>query len=349
MTISIEKSVFGTSKNGKEVVLLSLSNENGTLIEILSYGATIRKWIVKDGNGQMRDIVLGYDTFTDYENDKFFLGCVVGRVGNRINGGKFKLDGKEHQLSVNRPPHHLHGGGANALCRKVWDWELVENGVKFSCVSPNGEEGYPGELHIAVTYTLNDQDELTIDYQAKTDAPTIVNLTNHSYFNLENEGSENFKDHVFQFFTDKYLPADDDHLVTGEVCDVRGTRWDFTQAKRIGDICESNFAFDNQMCFDTSTFTGSEMKKLARITSPKSGISLTIASNQVGAQFYTGDRISADAPTVGKGGKTYAQCGGFALEPQACPDAINKPNFPSNVLRPDELYHHISRYSIARN
>lgn len=348
---------FGETPDGELVKVYTLHSNNGADFEILTLGATLRKASVPDKNGDMADVVFGFDNVADYlgENNQYF-GCVVGRYGNRIAKGKFALDGQEYQLATNNDPNHLHGGGERALSKVVWKAKRFESehsrGVKLWYTSPDGEEGYPGELTIAVTYTLDDDNVLRIDYEATTDKPTVLNLTNHAYFNLSGAGSPTINDHEIMINADRYTPVDDTLITTGELAPVEGTPLDFRKPSRIGARVDElgsgeGAGYDHNFVLNRDGVADGELVVAAVLRDPASGRTLTVKTDQPGVQFYGGNFLKGQ---TGKDGQTYAHRSGLCLETQHYPDSPNKEGqegWPSVVLRPGETYRHVQIYEFG--
>lgn len=347
----VKVSDFGKTKEGAPVELFTLKNANGVVAKLSSRGATLTEWHVPDKDGNMADIVFGFDSVAGYESeDNQYFGTTTGRVANRIANGRFTIDGKEYRVPTNDGPNALHGGVARSLDKVVWEGKPFERdgeqGVVFTYTSPDGEEGYPGNLDLTVTYTLTDDDELRIDYLATTDKATPVNLTNHSYFNLSGAGSETNLDHEVMIVADHYTPVDETLIPTGEIAPVAGTPLDFREFHAIGERVDQmgtgtgagydhNFVLNNQ---------DGDLALAAKVRDPKSGRVLSVFTTEPGVQFYGGNFLQGQA---GKGGETYPYRSGFCLETQHYPDSINQPNFPSIVLRPGEEYTHTCVYQVT--
>ena len=338
---SIMKEPFGKTKDGKEVDIYTLKNKNGAIAKIMTYGALVTELHVPDKKGNSGDIVLGFDNLAAYEAGHPYFGATTGRVANRIANGKFTLNGEEYTLAKNNGPNHLHGGVVG-LDKRIWSAKDVptQNGVavEFHYLSPDGEEGYPGNLAIFVTYTLNDNNELIIDYKATTDKATPVNLTNHSYFNLAGAGNGNIYDHELQIKASQYTPVDENLIPVGAHASVKSTIMDFREPTRIGqDIKETNsdpLGFDHNWVLDKKN--EGALEKVISVYEPTSGRVMEISTTEPGVQFYTGNFL--DGTLTGKSGKVYHQHYAFCLETQHFPDSINQPNFPSIVLKPGETY-----------
>jgi len=333
-TAAIEARQFGRMPDGAAVKIYALRNANGMRAKVTEYGATLTELWAPDRDGTMANVVLGYPRLDDYVAAPFFVGATLGRVANRIANGKFTLDGRVYALATNRAPNHLHGG-VNGFDKRVWASRQTRNGVMFSYVSPDGEEGYPGTVRVTVSYRLTDANELRIDYEATTDQPTPVNLTNHSFFNLA--GSGTILDHVLTINANRFTPVDASLIPTGEIAPVIGTALDFTYPHRIGDRIDQvpgiANGYDNNLILNR---TGDTLTPAARAAEPRSGRVLEIWTTEPAVQFFTGNRF--DGSFVGVGGVVYRQHAGFALEPQHYPDAINHPAFPSVVLHPGHTF-----------
>jgi aldose 1-epimerase len=337
MTMKLEQKVFGKTPDGTEVKIYTLGNRKGMVVKVTEYGAILTELWVPDRNRKPGDVVLGFDNLDRYVKGHPFFGAIAGRVANRIANGKFKLDGKEYTLAVNNGPNHLHGG-LKGFDKKVWKSRALpttdkESAVEFTYTSPDGEEGYPGTLSVKVVYTLTDDNELRIDYTATTGKATIVNLTNHSYFNLGESGS--ILDHVLMLNADRYTPADSTLIPTGEIASVKGTGLDFTKPTPIGARISEYMSFakgyDHNFVLNSG---GGKLALCARVQDPKSGRVMEISTTEPGVQLYCGNHL--DGSLTGIGGTVYKQHTGFCLETQHFPDSINHPNFPSVVLRPGQ-------------
>ncbi len=334
-----------------KIAAFLLSNrKNGARVKILTLGGTIAEWHAPDKDGKLADVVLGYDTLEGYLKGGSYYGCITGRVANRIAKGKFTLEGNDYTLPVNNGPNSLHGG-LHGLDKMVWKGEpkITPTGpsVILTHTSPDGAEGYPGTVQCTVTYTLTDDGGLRIDYKATTDKPTIVNLTNHSYFNLGGHDSGTILDHEMKLVADKYTPADDTLIPTGKLEPVKGTPFDFTTATKIGsrfkELKNPIGGYDlNYVHGDKRTVNP---KLVATVTDPKSGRVLEVYTTEPGIQFYTG--IHLDGKEKGKGGAAYPQSGAFCLEAQFFPDSPNHKDFPSITLKPGEEYTQTTIYKLS--
>ena len=335
---SVKKEAFGKTEDGKKVDAYILTNKNGLQAKIITYGAMLTEMLVPDKNGNLGDVVLGHDKLEDYLDGHSYFGVTTGRVANRIAKGKFTLDGHEYSLATNNDPNHLHGG-IEGIDKKVWSAKEVRSkegeAVAFSYVSPDGEEGYPGELKMKVTYTLTDDNELRIDYLATTNKATPVNLTNHAYWNLAGKGQ--ILDHVLQLNADHYTPVDKTGIPTGEILKVDDVMSFLKPTKigaRIDELEGEPGGYDHNYCLNKIEF--GKLSMAARVDEETSGRYLEIYTTEPGIQFYTGNYLNGTE--VGKGGWKYEFRNAFCLETQHFPDSINQPHFPSTVLRPREKY-----------
>ena len=343
--MDIQKESFGKLPDGKEVNLYTLSNDNGVEAKITNYGGIIISLKTPDKQGRFADIVLGHDNLDGYLKDNSpYFGAIIGRVANRIAKGKFTLDGKEYILATNAGDNHLHGGNIG-FDKVIWNAEEIKNGdsvsLKLTYLSPNGDEGCPGNLDCTVIYTLTNDNELKINYEATTDKTTIVNLTNHCYFNLAGFDSGEIYGHQLWIDADKYTASDDDLMVTGEIESVKDTPLDFTTAESIGSRIEQAGGYDNN--YVINDWDGSS-KEIAKVIEPTTGRVMTVYTTEPGVQLYTGNFI--DGSITGKGA-TYNKHNGFCLETQHYPDSPNQPNFPSIVLKPGEKYTQITIYKFT--
>ncbi|MEM7809983.1 MAG: aldose epimerase family protein [Planctomycetota bacterium] len=326
------------------VELFTLKNPAGMTVKITNYGATITSIFVPDRDGQIADVALGYDDLKSYVNavDKPYFGAVVGRYGNRIASGIFELDGETYSLAKNNGPNHLHGG-IIGFDKVIWeaDYDRSKSSLTLTYRSKDGEEGYPGNLDVAVKYALTGDNRLIVDYAARTDHATPVNLTQHTYFNLKGEGRGDILDHELTLAASRYTPVDAGLIPTGELASVSGTPFDFRSPKPIGrDIGaedeQLNYGggYDHNWVLDTAEDNGEKLKFAARLVEPESGRVLTVSTTEPGIQFYCGNFL--DGRLTGKSGLAYVHRGGLCLETQHFPDSPNQPNFPSTILRPGE-------------
>ncbi len=348
----LDKSSFEKIIDGKEVSLFTLKNGNGITTQITNYGGRVVNLWVPDRKGIFEDIVLGYESIDGYLNsNEIYFGALIGRYGNRIGKGKFSIDEKEYCLAVNNGENHLHGG-LNGFNNVVWEAKQIdEKTLELSYLSKDMEAGYPGNLTIKVVYQLTDQDELKVEYWAETDAPTVVNLTHHSFFNLHGAGKGSINDHVLYINADKYTPVDEGLIPTGEIASVGGTPMDFTNALAIGERVDYDFeqlkyglGYDHNWVLNT----GNQVDCLAaKITEPNSGRTIEVFTNEPGMQFYGGNFL--DGSDTGKYGLSYEHRTAFCLETQHFPDSPNHHNFPSTQLNSGEKYHSVCIYKFSIN
>ncbi|OMP78862.1 galactose mutarotase [[Flexibacter] sp. ATCC 35208] len=344
-SLSIEGKIpaarFDSTVDGKQTKLYYLKSKGNVQVAITNYGGKIVSLLAPDKSGKLEDVELGYDNISRYVSTKErYYGGIVGRYGNRIAKGKFKLDGKEYTLATNNNQNHLHGGkkGFNDV---VWDAEqTAPNSLKLHYVSKDGEEGYPGNLDITLTYTLTDSNELKIDYSATTDKATVVNLTNHSFFNLHGAGNGDINDLILTINADKFTPVDSTLIPTGKLEAVKGTPMDFTTPTKIGERVDADFeqlkfgrGYDHNYVLNKK---GNELSLAAKVEDPTSGRTLEVWTTEPGVQFYGGNFL--DGTDKGKDDKTYVHRGAFCLETQHFPDSPNQPAFPSVVLKPGATY-----------
>ena len=335
-----QRSPFGTLPDGQAVDVYTLTNANGLELKAIGYGGIITSLRVPDRNGRLDDIVLGFDRLDDYLRDHPFFGAIIGRYGNRIARGQFTLDGKTYKLATNNGPNHLHGG-TRGFDKVMWKVEPAgKNALTFSRVSADGEEGYPGNLRVQVTYTLTDKNELQVDYLATTDKPTPVNLTQHSYFNLAGQASGDILGHQLMLNADRYTPVDETLIPTGKLAPVAGTPFDFTRPTAIGArINDPDPQLKNGQGYDHNWVLNRKdagLQPASRVVEPRTGRTLDIATTEPGIQFYAGNFL--DGKLTGKGGAVYNRRTGFCLETQHFPDSPNQPSFPSTILKPGQEY-----------
>jgi aldose 1-epimerase len=339
----ITKKHFGYTANDQEVIEYTLTNIHGLVMKVINYGCTITTLMVPDRNGLIEDIVLGYDHLEGYLQSDAYLGCVVGRYANRIARGKFSLDGKEYVLATNLPPNHLHGGIKN-FSKIIWRAEEVEDekgiGIRFHHLSPDGDEGYPGNLHLDVKYILGHDNTLSFEYSAVTDKTTIINLTQHSYFNL-NGGKENILDHELTIHADYFLPANVSMIPTGEIRRLDNTPFDFRKPKKVGqdishddDQLKIGNGYDHTFVLRSSA---EELSHAATLYDPASGRKMDVYTTEPGMQVYTANFLNS--PTPGKKNIPLKPRLGLCLETQHFPDSPNHLAFPSVNLNPGERYY----------
>lgn len=341
---------FQQTQDGKQVDLYLLKNKNNVTAEFTSYGARLVSLTVPDKNGNRVDVILGHDSLSGYAKPtESYFGTTIGRYGNRIANAKFKLDGKEYTLDANNGPNSLHGG-SKGFHTKVWDAEQKDSQtIVFTYVSPDGDAGYPGKLTAKVTFKLTDDDALQIDYEATTDAKTVINLTNHAYFNLNGAGNGTINDHELMIDADNITPVNATLIPTGQLMKVEGTPFDFRKPTAIGSrIDTTNEQIRNGKGYDHNFVlngTNGKLKSVATVKSNQSGITLEVLTDQPGLQFYGGNFL--DGSEIGKGGKPYGFRSGFCLETQHFPDSPNQPSFPSTVLNPGDTYKTTTIYKFS--
>jgi len=326
---------FGKTASGQPVSLYTLENSHGISLSVMSHGAILFSLKAPDRNGKSEELTLGFDGLQGYLGAHPYFGATVGRFANRIGGGRFTLDGKAYTLACNEKGiNHIHGG-TKGFDKALWRVEAEPGQVTFSYTSPDGEEGYPGNLEVRAVYSLNEKNELTIGYTAETDRPTPVNLTNHTYWNLAGAGSGTVLNHELLMGCSRYLPVDRNLIPTGELRDVRGTPMDFTVRHPVGElIAQVPGGYDH--CYVINP-TETELRRVLELSDPKSGRCFELKSTQPGVQLYTGNFLNG---IKGRGGDIYDRHSGLCLETQSFPDSVNKPGFPSSVLAPGELYRH---------
>jgi aldose 1-epimerase len=349
--MSLSKQSYGKLPDGTPIDLYTLTNAGGMKVQLMNLGATITSVEVPDSSGKTANVTLHRDDlagYTEIKNGRATtpcFGCVVGRYGNRIAAGRFTLDGKEYRLATNNGPNHLHGG-IKGFDKAVWQGVSVDVkdavGVAFSLVSPDGDQGYPGTLTVKVLYTLNDQNELKLDYEAATDKPTVLNLTNHAYWNLAGAGSGDVLGTDLSINADRFLPVDDTLIPLGQSKPVQGTAMDFTRPKPIGrDMDRVEGGYDHCYVLNKKAF---ELSACARAVEPTSGRIMEVSTTQPAVQFYTGNFLDG---SVSADGAAYQRHSGFCLETQHYPDSPNRADYPTTVLRPGETYRHTTLYKFG--
>lgn len=349
---------FGQTPEGQQVNVYTLTNANGMEVRAINYGGIILSLRVPDAEGNLEDIVLGYDTLDDYIKENPYFGAIIGRYGNRIAGGRFSIGDTTYQLATNDGSNHLHGG-VRGFDKVVWNAEPFENaegtGIIFTYTSPDGEEGYPGTLQARVTYTLTNENELIFDYEATTDKATPVNLTQHTYFNLAGAGAGDILSHELMLNADAFTPVNNTLIPTGEIRPVEGTPFDFRNATPIGARIGASdeqlrFGLGYDHNFVIRRDAGDDSLVLAaRVTEPTSGRVMEVYTTEPGIQFYSGNFLNGSL--TGKGGVAYQRRTGFCLETQHFPDSPNKPDFPSTILHPGERYQSrtVYKFSVVDN
>ncbi|MEX0719547.1 MAG: aldose epimerase family protein [Balneolaceae bacterium] len=346
--IPLDKADFQTTIDGKQTDLFTLKADGGIKLAITNYGGRVVSWLVPGKDGEYADISLGYSNIDGYLNtNEPYYGALIGRYGNRIANGEFSLSGNTYTLATNNGPNNLHGG-PKGFHNVVWDAEqLDDQNLKLTYISEDGEEGFPGTLNVQVLYSLTKENELRIEYTAITDKETVVNLTNHTFFNLKGEAGGTINDHHLLVDADGYNPVDSTLIPTGEIASVENTPFDFRNSKEIGErVDEENLQLNYGQGYDHNFVLNKERKNplsfAAKVHEPNSGRTMEIYSTEPGLQFYGGNFM--DGSDTGKYGKPFEYRTAFCLEPQHFPDSPNQSQFPSTVLRPGEIYHTISAY-----
>ena len=349
--MAIDKKLFGKISNEKDIYIYTLKNTNGMTVEICTYGGTIISASVPNKDGKFLDVVLGYDNLDSYLNGDKYFGALIGRFGNRIQHGKFTLNGKEYKLAQNNGENHLHGG-LKGFDKAVWDAEIVknnENVLKLSYLSIDGEEGYPGNLNVNVTYTLTEDNAIEIHYNATTDQDTIVNLTNHTYFNLSGHSSGDVLKQKLMINADKFTVNDEYSIPTGEFRNVENTPMDFRTLTQIGENINNDYdqiifgnGFDHNWALNTN---GSDKAKAAQAISEDTGIVLDVYTTTPGVQFYSSNFL--DGSDIGKDNAVYNKRNAFCLETQFFPNSINCDKFKSPILKAGEEYNHKTVYKFS--
>ena len=351
IVMNINKELFGKLADGREVYLYTLSNTTGMRVQITTYGGVVTSLMVQDKNGAFDDIVLGYDQLNDYiEFNNPYFGAIIGRFGNRIARGKFELNSNVYLLATNNGKNHLHGG-IKGFDKVLWEGvtELLENEIRLSLnyLSLDKEEGYPGNLHVEVIYSLTNENELKIHYKATSDKPTPINLTHHSYFNLAGAGQCDILDHELMIDADRYTVVDESLIPTGELREVKGTPMDFSSPQNIGNrINKVPGGYDHNYVLNKKM---NSLELVAIVTEPTTARVMEVYTTEPGIQFYSGNFL--DGTNIGKGGLPYEKHYGFCLETQHFPDSPNQPGFPSVILQPGEKYEQttIYKFSIGKN
>lgn len=343
----ITQAPFGQLADGSAISQFTLSNENGLAVKVIEFGAIITELHAPDRDGRLADVVLGFDTLDAYEGDSPYFGAIVGRYGNRIAGSRFTLDGREHVLPANDGGNHLHGG-AGGFHKVKWQGSVEGDTLVLAYRSADGEQGYPGNLDVIASYTLNDDNELVMRLRAVTDKPTPVNLTQHSYFNLCGEGD--ILDHMLTIEGDTFVPIDAGSIPLGMLSPVTGTPFDFRTPRAIGERVgqpdkqlRHGRGYDHNFVLNKPD--GKAMTRAAHVLDPGSGRVLELFTEEPGLQFYSGNFL--DGSLVGKGGRSYGHRSGFCLEPQHFPDSPNRPRFPNVILRPGQVYETESRFRFS--
>lgn len=340
----ISKKPFGTLNDGRNADLYILTNANDMEVHITNYGGIVTAIKTPDKDGNIENVVLGFDSLKKYLGDDPYLGAIVGRYANRIADGTFTLDGKKYTLAKNNGDNHLHGG-IEGFDSVLWDAEMMDDGsLKLSYLSEDGEEGYPGNLDVRVTYSLTDDNGLHIEYEATTNQATPVNLTNHSYFNLSGNPEATILDHQLKINADRYTPVNDELIPTGEIQPVEGTPFDFTEFHRVGArIDQVEGGYDHNYVLNQAA--SDSLFHAATLYSPESGREMKVLTIEPGIQFYSGNFL--DGSLKGPDGTPFVQHAALCLETQHFPNSPNEPEFPSTILRPDEKYHTVTVYQFS--
>jgi aldose 1-epimerase len=350
---AVTETTFGSLADSAAATLYTLRNANGMEVALTNYGGIVQKLTAPDRDGNYEDIVLGFDSVMEYAADSPYFGAIIGRYGNRIGAGRFTLDSREYQLATNNGKNHLHGGdkGFDKVMWQIPASSGAPDSLTLTYRSVDGEEGYPGDLDVAVTYSLADDNELRIDYRAISSKNTPVNLTNHSYFNLAGQGHGDILEHVVEILADSFTAVDDALIPTGETCDVAGTPMDFRDPESIGariaerdDQLEYGLGYDHNWVLDKGDKDG-KMTLAATVYEPTTGRFMEVFTQEPGIQFYCGNFLAGNLK--GKAGKTYMNRGGFCLETQHYPDSPNQPDFPSTLLAPGEEYKTTTIYKFS--
>ncbi len=343
--MQISKKAFGKDHLGHLVTEYTLTNAAGASVSVMDLGGTITRILMPDRNGVLGDVVLGYDDALSYMQNRGYLGALIGRYGNRIGGACFTLDGKEYPLGTNNGPNNLHGG-PDGFDRRIFSVRATGSALRLSLVSPDGDQGYPGALSVEAEYSLSDDNALTIAYRATTDRTTIVNLTNHTYFNLDGPGAKDIKDQVLQVFADFVNEVDDTLIPTGKLIPTSDVVYGFQTPTRIGDVLDKpDAAMQNAGGVDFNYCAGKdrEDKLIATLYSPKTGREMQTFTDLPGVQVYSGQGLNQ----TGKGGVHYSAYGAICLETQRYPDSVHHPHFPSVVLKPEEVYYAKTTYRFS--
>ena len=346
--MSVVKEKFGTTKCGKDVYAYTLSNSKGMSAKVINYGANLVNLLVPDANGKVEDVVLGFDTLEGYYGNGSFFGATIGPSANRIAGACFEIDGKQYQIDVNDGANNLHSHMEEGYHKRVWDAEEGPDSVTFTLEGKDGEMGFPGNKKVSVTYSLSEANELKLSYHVEADANTIVNLTNHTYFNLAGHKAGNIEDHLLKINASHYTPVVAGAIPTGEIAPVEGTPLDFTKMKPVGqDInadCEQLKlvqGYDHNFVIDGADGT---LREIAEVQDPKSGRKMKVFTDLPGVQFYAGNCIGVE---TGKENTTYEPRKGLCLETQYYPDNIHHPNFPQSVFGPGKVYDTVTIYQFV--
>ena len=345
--INISTQPFGTLSDGRTVTKYTLVNDSGMQVGIIDYGCAVQSIIVPDKDGDLRDVALGYDDAQGYEKGSCYIGAFVGRYANRIGGARFSLNSKTYQLQKNDGENHLHG----TFSHRLFEGIIRDNSVVFPFASLPSEEGYPGTLTGEVVYRLTDDNALEIEYTATADEDTVVNLTNHTYFNLNGQDGADILNHTLKMNADGFTELNENHIATGKIISVKDTSFDFREEKAIGaDIFSDDIQLRLAGGYDHNMVLNGEkgaLKRIATVKSRDSGIVLTALTTEAGVQLYTGNFVHEDSAPCGKGGIKYPRFGGFCLEAQGFPNAVNLPEFPDSTLKKGKTYHQKTVYRFS--
>lgn len=346
--MGVKKEKFGTARNGKDVYAFTLSNANGVQAKIINFGAILVSLLVPDKNGKVEDVVLGYDSLEEYYGNGSFFGATIGPSANRIGGASFEISGKTYRIDVNDGPNNLHSHMENGYHKQVWDAVEGDNSVTLTLEAKDGEMGFPGNKKITMVYSLSEDNALKLAYHVSADADTIVNLTNHTYFNLAGHKAGKIEDHLLQLHAGNYTPVVPGAIPTGEIQPVTGTPMDFTKMKPIGQDINADFeqlkltlGYDHNFVIDGAD---GSLKEIAVAEDPKSGRKMKVFTTLPGVQFYAGNCIGED---IGKDHTPYGPRKGFCLETQYYPDNIHHPNFPQSVFGPGKDYESVTVYQFV--
>jgi aldose 1-epimerase len=344
--MNIQKELFGKTGDGQAIMLFTLNNDQNVTVKVITYGGIVTSIRVPGKDGKVDDVVLGFNSLEEYLGEHPFFGAIAGRYANRIAGGRFALDGKEYQLANNDGKNHLHGGDVG-FDKVVWDGAAIQKdgavGVELSYLAQDGEEGYPGNLRTKVKYLLTDKNELVIEYEAATDRPTVVNLTNHSYFNLSGEGSGDVLGHELMINADRFTAVGEGLIPTGQLEPVAGSPLDFTSPRTIGcRINELEYGYDYNFVLNRAD---EALTLAAKVYETKTGRTMTVYTTEPGVQLYTANKFNGEI--TGKSGKGYGPYAGLCLETQHYPDSPNQPHFPTTRLNPGETYKQTTVYQFS--
>lgn len=340
----IAKEKFGKTEDGRQAYLYTLTNDSDFKVQITNYGGRVTNIRTPDKDGKMGSVVLGFDSLKQYTSPKTYFGAIIGRYANRVANAKFSLNGKEYTLPANDGNNTLHGG-TRGFDRRLWDAETTDDGaLKLSYLSKDGEEGFPGNVQVTVTYSLTDDNGLKIEYQATTDKATPINLTNHSYFNLSGHPDQTMMNYELKLNADHYTPVNDELIPTGKIASVKDTPFDFTEFHTIGSrFDQTKGGYDHNFVLNRSE--SDSLVQAAAVYDPSSGRELKVFTTQPGVQFYSGNFL--DGSLVGQNGDHFVQHGAFCLETQHYPNSPNQSTFPSTILKPGETYHQLTIYKFS--